>query len=79
MINHDEFDNLLEKIYKQKRKDKKKFYWNDAIQSQDKDNGLNKERKNLNPTVIIKKNKRIGINKKRASITYDDNFNVMNK
>jgi hypothetical protein len=67
-----EFKDLIEKLNAKK----KKYYWNDSIQSQDKNNNINFERRKFNPSVIIVNGtKRIGINKNRARLTSNDKFN----
>jgi hypothetical protein len=44
-----ELKDLIEKLNAKK----KKYYWNDSIQSQDKNNNINFERRKFNPSVII--------------------------
>lgn len=74
-MNSEEFQDLIKKLNAKK----KKYYWNDSIQSQDKNNYINFERRKFNPSVvIINKTKRIGINKKRVNFTLDSNFNESN-
>jgi hypothetical protein len=71
-MNSQELKDLIEKLNAKK----KKYYWNDSIQSQDKNNNINFERRKFNPSVIIVNGtKRIGINKNRARLTSDDDFN----
>lgn len=68
------------RVLKEVRRKKRRYYWNDSIQSKDKSNMINWERKRVNPSVIINnKIKRVGINKTRSRFTADDDFNEMNK
>ena len=74
-MNSEEFIDLMKKLNAKK----KKYYWNDSIQSQDKNSYINFERRKFNPSVvIINKTKRIGINKKRVNFTLDSKFNESN-
>jgi hypothetical protein len=69
----------IKKIIIRHNSAKKRYYWNDSIQSQDKNNDINFERRKFNPSVVIKnKTKRIGINKNKARFTSDDDFNEFN-
>ena len=75
-----DFDKQFLKNLKEIKKKRRKYYWNDSIQSQDKDNMINLKRNKLNPSIIINnKIKRVGINKIRGKFTADDDFNQMNK
>lgn len=68
------------RVLKEVRRKKRRYYWNDSIQSKDKNNMINWERKRVNPSVIINnKIKRVGINKTRSRFTSDDVFNESNK
>jgi len=69
----------FEKILREFKRKKRRYYYNDSIQSKDKDNMINLKRNKLNPTTVIINKKRIGINKTRGRLTADDNFNKMNK
>ena len=57
---------------------RKKYYWNAGIQTRDKDNGINLERRKFNPTVIIQADKRMGVRKKQHKFNDDMVFNEMN-
>lgn len=71
-------DPNFRKMMKEISRKRKKYYWNNAIQSQDKANNINLERRKFSPSVIIQSNKRIGINSRKALLSSDDNFNEMN-
>lgn len=71
-------DPNFRKMMKEISRKRKKYYWNNAIQSQDKANNINFERRKFNPSVIIQSNKRIGINSRKALFSSDDCFNEMN-
>ena len=69
---------LKEQQQKRKRKPRK-FYWNRSIQSEDKDNGINAERRKFSPTIlIISSEKRTGIQKKIVHFDDDADFNEYN-
>jgi len=70
-----EFKDFIEKLNKKKHK----YYCNDSIQSQDKYNYINFERRKFSPSVIVNGKKRIGINKTRGRFTSDMDFNEKNK
>ena len=74
LMDDPDFRRLMKEINRKSRK----YYWNDAIQSQDKANSLNLERRKFNPSVTIRSTKRIGINRRKALLSSNDNFNECN-
>jgi len=80
MDDFDDYSIEFLRVLKEIKKKKRKYYWNDSIQSKDKSNMINCERKKFNPSVIINnKVRRVGINKTRSKFTSDDVFNESNK
>lgn len=80
MDDFDDYSIEFLRVLKELRRKKRMYYWNDSIQSKDKSNMINCERKKFNPSVIIKnKIKRVGINKNRSRFTSDESFNETNK
>ena len=80
MDDFDDYSIEFLRVLKEIKKKKRKYYWNDSIQSQDKDNMINCERKRFDPSIIINnKVRRVGINKTRSKFTSDDYFNESNK
>lgn len=69
----------LREIFGLKKRKKRQFYWNMSIQSTDKDNGINRERRKFSPTIFhITSEKRIGIQKKIVHFDDDADFNEWN-
>lgn len=72
-------DEIFQQFLKKYNSRKKKYYWNNSIQSKDKNNNINYQRRKFNPSLVVKNSKkRIGINKLRSRFGSDCDFNELN-